>query len=189
MAIRPRQLLACAIAALIAGVLLGAASARAETAANGGASFEALPPPPSRATIVNGRAVAPVSAPARVKRVIAAANRIVNKPYVWGGGHAGFGKSLARGYDCSGAVSHALHGGRFLRSPLASGGLTQWGRSGPGQWITVYAHSSHAYVVVAGLRFDTSMRDANAPGPATGPRWSKTLRGSAAFIARHPRGF
>ena len=41
-------------------------------------------------------------------------------------------------------------------------------------------------MVVAGFRFDTSMRDANAPGPATGPRWSRTLRRSDAFVARHP---
>jgi hypothetical protein len=64
-----------------------------------------------------------------------------------------------------------------------------WAERGTGRWITVYAHASHAYVVVAGLRFDTSMRDPDAPGPRTGPRWSKTLRRSAAFVARHPRGY
>ena len=69
------------------------------------------------------------------------------------------GRAIDRGYDCSGSVSYALHGGRFLRAPLPSGALMDWGRSGPGSWITVYAHSGHAYLVVAGLRFDTSMRD------------------------------
>ena len=64
-----------------------------------------------------------------------------------------------------------------------------WGRSGPGRWITVYAHSGHAYAVVAGLRFDTSLHDPDAPGPQTGPRWSRTLRESDAFVARHPRGY
>ena len=72
---------------------------------------------------------------------------------------------------------------------MASGGLMRWARRGTGRWITVYAHGGHAYVVVAGLRFDTSMRDPDAPGPSTGPRWSKTLRRSSAFVARHPRGF
>ena len=64
-----------------------------------------------------------------------------------------------------------------------------WASSGTGRWITVYAHASHAYVVVAGLRFDTSMHDSDAPGPATGPRWSNTLRRSSAFVARHPSGY
>ncbi len=73
--------------------------------------------------------------------------------------------------------------------PMASGDLMSWGHKGPGRWITVYAHGSHAYVVIAGLRFDTSMHDADAPGPSTGPRWSKTLRRSAAFVARHPGSY
>jgi hypothetical protein len=121
--------------------------------------------------------------------VIAAANRLISKPYRYGGGHRPYTSRLDTGYDCSGSVSFALHGGRFLRSPLPSGMLMDWGRSGPGNWITVYAHSSHAYLVVAGLRFDTSMHDADAPGPRTGPRWSTKLRESAAFVARHPRGY
>jgi hypothetical protein len=137
--------------------------------------------------IVDGEAVAPASAPDRVKRVIAAANKLIGKPYRYGGGHRTFSsKKLDRGYDCSGSVSYALYGGRFLRSPLPSGALMDWGRSGPGSWITVYAHSGHAYVVVAGLRFDTSMRDDPS---RTGPGWSKRLRRSAAFTPRHPRGY
>jgi hypothetical protein len=139
--------------------------------------------------LVNGRVVAPASAPRRVKRVIRAANRLVEKPYIYGGGHRPFSSALDRGYDCSGAVSYALHGGRFLRSPLPSGALMSWGSEGPGDWITVYAHGGHAYLVVAGLRFDTSLRDPDAPGPSSGPRWSRTLRESDAFVARHPRGY
>jgi cell wall-associated NlpC family hydrolase len=184
---RPSSLLVCALVALFVLALWGAGGASA--ANTGGAAFEPPPPPPKEAKIVNGRAVVPAGAPARVARAIRAANRIVRKPYLWGGGHGSFTSSLARGYDCSGAVSHALHGGRFLRTPMASGDLMSWGRKGPGRWITVYAHSSHAYVVIAGLRFDTSMHDADAPGPGTGPRWSKTLRRSAAFQARHPKNY
>ena len=173
-------------------VLVAAPSAMAQSSSmnGGGATFEPPPPPPAKAKLVNGRLLAPASAPTRIKRVIAAANQIVEKPYIYGGGHGPYSRGqLDRGYDCSGSVSHALHGGGFLRSPLPSGALMSWGESGPGRWITVYAHSSHAYVVVAGYRFDTSMHDADAPGPATGPRWSKTLRRSSAFVARHPSGY
>jgi hypothetical protein len=165
----------------------GAMAQNSSATSGGGASFVPPPPPPEKGALMNGRLIAPASAPSRVKRVIAAANEIVEKPYVYGGGHKPYRRgSLDRGYDCSGAVSHALHGGGFLRSPLPSGALMSWGSSGPGRWITVYAHGGHAYVVVAGYRFDTSMRDPDAPGPGTGPRWSKTLRTSSAFVARHP---
>ena len=174
------------LAALTAG---GTALAETPSGASGGAVFVPPPAPPKKAVIVDGRAIAPTSAPTRIKRVIEAANRLVEKPYRYGGGHRPFGRRLDKGYDCSGSVSYALYGGRFLRSPLPSGALMNWGRSGPGRWITVYAHGGHAYVVVAGLRFDTSMRDQDAPGPRTGPRWSKTLRRSAAFVARHPRNY
>jgi hypothetical protein len=180
------------VALLLACPLVAAPGASAQTSAmsGGGASFVPPPPPPEKGALVDGRLVAPASAPTRIKRVIAAANQLVEKPYVYGGGHQPFRRGwLDRGYDCSGAVSHALHGGRFLRSPLLSGALMSWGLSGPGRWITVYAHGGHAYVVVAGYRFDTSMRDPDAPGPGTGPRWSRTLRRSDAFVARHPRGY
>jgi hypothetical protein len=179
---------AVAAALLLVMGLAGTASAT-KTSRSGGAKFEPPPPPPEEATLVNGRVLAPASAPLRVKRVIEAANRLVEKPYIYGGGHRPFTSRLDRGYDCSGAVSYALYGGRFLRSPLPSGSLMSWGREGPGDWITVYAHGGHAYLVVAGLRFDTSMRDPDAPGPSSGPRWSRTLRESDAFVARHPRGY
>ena len=92
--------------------------------------------------------IAPASAPTRVKRVIEAANRIVEKPYIYGGGHKPTSSGvLDAGYDCSGAVSYALYGGRFLRSPLPSGSLMSWGQRGTGSWITVYANGGHAYVV------------------------------------------
>jgi hypothetical protein len=182
---------AVALGACLAGVVAGAPAAYGQVPpTSGGAVFVPPPPPPETAQLVDGRVIAPASAPTRVKRVIAAANRLVEKPYIYGGGHRPFVKGyLDAGYDCSGAVSYALYGGRFLRSPLPSGAMMNWGRPGPGKWITVYAHSAHAYVVIAGLRFDTSMRDPDAPGPGTGPRWSRSLRESAAFVARHPSGY
>jgi cell wall-associated NlpC family hydrolase len=186
----PIKLLCAAVAAalLLVTGFAGTASA-ATTYRSGGARFEPPPPPPEEATLVDGRVIAPASAPGRVKRVIRAANRLVEKPYIYGGGHRPFASELDSGYDCSGAVSYALYGGRFLRSPLPSGALMSWGSDGPGDWITVYAHGGHAYLVVAGLRFDTSLRDPDAPGPSSGPRWSRTLRESDAFVARHPRGY
>jgi hypothetical protein len=184
------KLLFAALALACALVAAPAASAQSSSMNGGGATFQPPPPPPEKATLSDGRLIAPASAPTRIRRVIAAANQIVEKPYVYGGGHRPYRRGeLDRGYDCSGSVSHALHGGGFLRSPLPSGALMSWGSSGPGTWLTVYAHGGHAYLVVAGYRFDTSMHDADAPGPATGPRWSKTLRRSSAFVARHPRGY
>ena len=177
----------------VACPLVAAPGAMAQSSAatsGGGASFVPPPPPPAKATLKDGRLLAPASAPTRIKRVIAAANQIVEKPYIYGGGHKPYRRGwLDRGYDCSGSVSHALHGGGFLRSPLPSGPLMSWGRSGPGSWLTVYASGGHAYLVVAGFRFDTSMHDSDAPGPSTGPRWSRTLRRSDAFVARHPNGY
>ena len=131
----------------------------------------------------NGRtAIAPDSAPQEVKDAIAAANRITRKPYRYGGGH---GKWNDSGYDCSGAVSYALHGGGLLKRPLASGGFMRWGKRGRGDWISVYAHEGHAYVVIAGLRFDTSR---GRSGGERGPRWRPESRSSRGFTVRHPAG-
>ena len=128
-------------------------------------------------------AIAPDDAPQEVKDVIAAANRITTKPYRYGGGH---GKWEDSGYDCSGAVSYALHGGDLLTRPLDSGSFMSWGKAGKGKWITVYANSGHAYAVIAGLRWDTSAAGA---GGGKGPRWRSTARSSSGYTARHPAGF
>jgi len=124
-------------------------------------------------------AVAPAAAPQEVKDAIAAANRIAGRPYRYGGGH---GRWEDRGYDCSGAVSYALHGAGLLARPLASGNLASWGRAGRGEWITVYANGGHAFAVIAGLRFDTSGRG------GSGPRWRPEPRSGRGYAARHPRG-
>src|SRR5438045_3688131 len=82
------------------------------TSGTGGVAEVGTPCSPQVATLTaGGRAIAPASAPAEVKAVIAAANRISTKPYVWGGGHR---RWWDRGYDCSGAVSYVLHKGGFL---------------------------------------------------------------------------
>jgi cell wall-associated NlpC family hydrolase len=136
-----------------------------------------------KAALVGGRAIAPLNAPAMVKRVIAAANHIRATPYVWGGGHGSF---TSTGYDCSGAVSYALHGGKLLSTPLTSGSLETFGEAGPGRWITIYANAAHTYMVVAGLRFDTAGDEIG-----TGPRWHPTTAAAAAgsYVVRHPVGY
>jgi hypothetical protein len=183
---RPTQIVrSVALAAACLLALAGTASAQT-TPSSGGATFEPPPPPPEEATIVNGRAVAPANAPERVRRVIEAGNRLIGKPYRYGGGHKPFGRRLDTGYDCSGTASYALYGGRFLRSPMPSGSFMKWGQAGPGTWITTYAHAGHMYLVVAGLRLDTGMRD---DPTSTGPAWSKRLRPADAYVARHPRGY
>jgi len=121
----------------------------------------------------------PPGAPAAVAQVIAAGNAIATLPYVWGGGHGSF---HASGYDCSGSVSYALAAAGLLSSPLDSTGFESWGEPGPGKWITVYANAGHAFMVVAGWRFDTV---ALAEG---GTRWSQTMTSTAGFVARHPSG-
>jgi cell wall-associated NlpC family hydrolase len=115
--------------------------------------------------------------PVRVRRIIAAANRIASAPYRYGGGHGNWHDS---GYDCSGSVSYALHGGGLLGSALDSGRFMGWGRPGPGRWITVYAKPSHAYMVIAGRRFDTSGSSAT--------RWQADLGTDGGYAVRHPRG-
>jgi hypothetical protein len=185
-----RALLGC----LVLAVMLPGSAAAQTTSSNGGAAYVPPPPPAAKAKIVNGIAIPPISAPARVKKAIAAANRIVGKPYVWGGGHKLYSqiwKKLDRGYDCSGTVSHALYGGRFLTSPLDSGSFMSWGERGKGRWITVYTNPGHAYVVIAGLRLDTSTggRVSEADMGGDGPRWRNLGRSSRGFIARHPEGY
>lgn len=149
----------------------------------GGAAFGAIPEmlrptvPGKVAVLRDGVAYAPADAPLAVKRAIWAANKIQDKPYIYGGGHKSF---RARGYDCSGTVSFALKGAGLLSSPLDSTSFMRWGKRGKGRWITVYTNPSHAFVVIAGLRLDTS-----GPGER-GPRWRELPRSTRGFKARHP---
>jgi septal ring factor EnvC (AmiA/AmiB activator) len=155
-----------------------------QVASEGGDATEGTMPAPlnpgqEAELISESEASAPANAPQAVKEVIAAANAIADLPYLWGGGHGSFESS---GYDCSGALSYALHGGGMLDSPLDSTGLTTWGEPGPGRWITVYGNSGHAWMVVAGLAFDTS--------GGAGPRWHDPWPNSPeGFVARHPAGY
>ena len=154
-----------------------------QIASEGGDATEGQMPAPlnpgQEAQVINeSEASAPAAAPQAVKDVISAGNAIATTPYIWGGGHGSF---ESEGYDCSGAVSYALHGGGLLESPLDSTGLETWGEPGPGRWITVYANSGHAWMVVAGIAFDT----VGGPGPRWHDPWVDSPEG---FIARHPAG-
>jgi cell wall-associated NlpC family hydrolase len=128
----------------------------------------------------DGSALAPLNAPPAVNAVIAAANAIKNYPYIWGGGHGSFQDN---GYDCSGSVSYALAGANLLKAPMVSGAFENYGDPGPGKWITIYANAGHMFMVVGGLRFDTSFRD----GPR-GSRWQSAKRNMNGFEVRHPPG-
>jgi peptidoglycan hydrolase CwlO-like protein len=160
------------------------ASISEQVASEGGDATTGLMPAPltpgqEARVISESEASAPASAPSAVQEVIAAGNSIATTPYIWGGGHGSF---ESEGYDCSGAVSFALHGGGFLESPLDSTGLETWGEPGPGQWITVYANAEHAWMVVAGIAFDT----VGGPGPRWHDPWVDSPEG---FVARHPAGY
>jgi peptidoglycan hydrolase-like protein with peptidoglycan-binding domain len=115
-----------------------------------------------------------------VARVIAAGEEIATRPYQWGGGHGSFQSS---GYDCSGSVSYALHGGGLLSAPMDSGEFESYGESGPGRDITIYANSEHVYMVVDGRRFDTVAQQ------ESGSRWSSSMTSTGGYVVRHPAGY
>ncbi|MFL5906601.1 MAG: hypothetical protein ACJ75Z_03265 [Solirubrobacterales bacterium] len=174
---------------LFAGALLAASPAAGQTdsttTTTGEPGAPEGAPPADVATILpDGSASAPASAPDAVRRAIGAANRIHKKTYIWGGGHRGF---KAKGYDCSGAVSYVLHAASLLSTPLVSGQLAWWGAPGPGTWITVFANKVHTYMVIAGLRYDTSPRG-EWINQGRGPRWRFTQRTGAGFAVRHYPG-
>jgi hypothetical protein len=163
-------------------------AARVDPAAAGGAVAPTEPVAPATTAVApaevatigpDGTAVAPASAPEIVKLLIAAGNEIHDKPYKYGGGH---GRWIDTGYDCSGSMSYAFHGAGMLDEALDSTGYMSWGDPGEGQWVTTYANPGHSYMVIAGLRFDTSGRAHD------GSRWDTEMRSSSGYIVRHPPG-
>jgi hypothetical protein len=187
------------LALLLFGCLMVAfpASAVAQTSPTGGSEYTEPAPivaPGAKATLLpDGTAAAPAEAPPEVQAAIFAANKLLDKPYKYGGGHA---KVEDTGYDCSGTVSYALLAAKLIKSPLDSSSFMRWGLKGPGTWITVYSNPGHAYAIIAGLRLDTSAYGVNstiarkiARTAERGPRWRPTVRPMRGFRARHPLGF
>jgi hypothetical protein len=181
-----RQKLKLCIAAVgvLAAMALSPGAASADCGGGGlsAAETDICTPTEKARLLPSGMLVPPKSAPARVKQVIWAANRIRTKPYVWGGGHA---RWWDRGYDCSGSVSYVMHAAGLLDSPLDSRGFMRWGGGGPGSWVRIYANREHVFAVIAGLRWDTSMTE---DGDRSGPGWSEYMRPGAGFRLRHPLG-
>lgn len=170
------------------------ASSRTSTvASNGGATFSTYTPareglpqllvPGERARYIHGLAAAPMRAPAAVQEMIWTGNHLIGKPYIYGGGHASF---ISRGYDCSGSVSFALHGGGRLEHPEDSTEFESYGKAGIGRWVTIFANAGHAYMTIAGLRLDTS--PAFDPSNLEGPRWRPLRPENSGFVKRHPVG-
>ncbi len=177
----------------------------------GGTAFEVEPPPPemlapglwsgpevpgTEAVLrANGTAAAPADAPEQVKQAIWAANSLQALPYRYGGGH-NLQFDVAAGADCSGTISFALRAAGLLKAPLDSGSFMRWGEQGRGDWITVFTNPGHAYIVIAGLRLDTSMAGMSRTAKRVsrtaferGPRWRPMSRSARGFVKRHARSF
>ncbi|HSD80567.1 MAG TPA: hypothetical protein VLB47_07895 [Solirubrobacteraceae bacterium] len=138
-----------------------------------------------RATLTpDGLATVPPGAPPRVAAIIRGGNEVARKPYVYGGGHGRLAGEtwIDTAYDCSGSISFALANAGLAQQPMDSTALSRWGRPGPGRWVTIYANAGHAFMTVAGLRFDTSGRQ------ETGSRWQDAGRTVSGFTIRHPPG-
>jgi hypothetical protein len=185
---KTRVRIAIGLGVAATAVLIGAPGAlAADSGGVGPGGVGATPPAPgtttpgTKAKLVNGFAVAPANAPAKVRRAIDAANQIVKgKPYCLGGGHQ---RRRDACYDCSGTISYALTGAGLLDYAMPSGSFMKWEERGRGRWITTYANAGHIYAVIAGLRLDTSMTVGEGPG------WSEVMRSSKGYVARHPIGY
>jgi hypothetical protein len=184
--------------------------AMAQTPATGGTAYEEEPPPPpmlepglwtgpevpgdTAVLLEDGTAAAPANAPDQVKQAIWAANSLQELPYRYGGGHS-LKFDVAKGADCSGTVSFALHAAGLLTTPLDSGSFMKWGLRGKGAWITVFTNPGHAYAMIAGLRLDTSVAGMSrrkgmvASVFESGPRWRPMPRSGRGFVKRHPLSF
>ena len=188
--LRRRLAIAALSTACVLVVAVPAAAQTGGTGTPGGTTTTTTPTtplaPPGRAKLrKDGTALAPADAPPQIQAAIAAGNAIHTLPYIWGGGHQTF---YDKGYDCSGAVSYVLHAAGLLASPMPSGPLaSSWGVLGKGRWITVYANASHAYMVVAGLRFDTSAVGERL-NQGSGPRWRHTKRKPTGYTAKYSPG-
>lgn len=122
-------------------------------------------------------------APTAVKAMLLAGNSLVGKSYLYGGGHKSFFENRL---DCSGAVSSILGQAGLLQAPLDSSSLAQFGVPGQGKWMTIYSNKDHTYIVVAGVRFDSSRQD--HPGSNKLLQWRPLRKSNRGFVATHIEG-
>ena len=192
-------MLAFAAALVTARPAAAAPAGASSTQTRAGAGHRSQSPAPNvRARILpDGRAVIPADAPAAVRAVIAAGNRIHSKPYLLY--HWSSLRWLWPSYDCSSSTSYLLYKAGLLSDrPLVSWQLMDWDKPGPGRYITVYATNGHAFIEVAGIAMDTA-HFAHVEPAGSGPRWQPawTIPMQIArdeqdygrqFVLRHPAG-
>jgi hypothetical protein len=141
----------------------------------------ALAPGARTRILASGLAAAGIAAPAAVREMVAAGNRLFGTAYVYGAAHGTPLSDLEPAYDCSSADAED------------SSELESYGDPGPGRYISIYANAAHAFIYVAGLRLDTVEDAAYDSGPNSGKpgaRWrvSPTVPGWASWTVRHPPG-
>ncbi len=136
--------------------------------------------PGKTGALADGQASAPEGAPAEVHAAVAAANTIAGSAYEYGGGHA---TGDCHAFDCSGATSYVLRAAGAIDGAMPSKGYRNFGRSGPGEWISIWAKNGHVFLVIAGLRYDTGWH-----GQTEGPRWTIKSRPASGYVIRHPAG-
>jgi cell wall-associated NlpC family hydrolase len=128
------------------------------------------------------------TAGSQVEAMINMANSLVGKPYVYGGGHSGWGAQ--DGYDCSGFVSAVLHAGGYLNQPVDTTALPQQPgmEPGPGQHVTVYdralpGQSGHVIIEIDGQFYESGGSRGEWGG---GGGVEKIGTPSAAYLATFP---
>lgn len=175
----------------------GAGEASPACPTTAGAGNIPLPITPGTQTKIlpSGLAAAGEAAPAAVKRMVAAGNRLASAAYLYGGAHGTPLSQLQPAYDCSSAVSYLLYWGGVLGRAYAedSTELASYGQPGPGRYVSIYSNPAHAFIYVAGLRFDTVEAPEYDTGPNSGkpgPKWRvyPAVPAWSTWTVRHPAG-
>jgi cell wall-associated NlpC family hydrolase len=130
---------------------------------------------------------------AKVAAMIRLADSLLGKPYVLGGGHAGFvtDETSLSGFDCSGFVSAVLHAGGYLNAPVDTTALPgQAGiLPGPGQLVTIYdralpGEQGHVIIEIDGQFYESG----GSAGPwGGGGGVEKIGRPDPSYLATFPQ--
>jgi len=130
---------------------------------------------------------------AKVQAMIKLADALLGKPYVYGGGHAGFvtNETSLSGFDCSGFVSAVLHAGGYLSAPVDTTALPDQAGilPGPGQFVTIYdralpGQDGHVIIEIDGQFYESGGR----AGPwGGGGGVMKIQRPDAGYLASFPQ--